>query len=140
MAYNGYLIRILQTNNNYDIPLEYINEKSYEGTMSTLDKGSSRDGLGVLHRNVILQVPHCSFTTRSLKNSEVGALFNNIQARYTSAKEKKVSASIYITETDSYYTGSFYIPDTPFKIHHIDHDNTIHYEPITIEFIGYGEA
>ena len=149
MAFQGYLIKILQTNSDYVIPLQYMNVKSYKGTLSTLDLDATRNALGVMQRNAILQVPHVSFETRALRNTDVATLWNNIRSRYTNAMEKKVTASVYITETDSYYTGSFYIPDTEMTINHIemkqDRDGdfvsaTVFYEPITFEFIGYGEA
>ena len=169
MAYNGYLIKI---GGDYNVPLNLMNLASYKCTLSTLDKDSYRDGYGVLHRNAILQVPHCSFSTRQISNTELGELWANIRSRYTSDIEKKITASVYIPEMDSYYTGSFYIPDTDSTIHHIegttvrrpslDHNavtyndeskiNTqykptgtsqgyrIIYNPVTFEFIGYGEA
>ena len=148
MAFQGYLIKILQANNDYIIPLEYMNEKSYKGTLSTLDLDATRNANGVMQRNAILQVPHVSFETRALRNTDVGTLWSNIRSRYTIPMEKKVTASVYLTETDDYYTGSFYIPDTEMTINHVDIkerngvfvSGTVFYEPITFEFIGYGEA
>jgi len=138
MAYAGYLIKIHGGSADYDIPLSYINEKSYKGTLSTLDLDSLRDGNGVLHRNAVLQVPHCSFNTRALTDLDIDELWGNLQSRYINGMEKKVLATIYISETTSYYTGSFYIPDTEMTINHIS-NGRVHYEPITFEFIGYGE-
>ena len=138
MAYAGYLIRIHGGNSDYDIPLTYMNEKSYKGTLSTMDLDSLRDGNGVLHRNAVLKVPHCSFNTRSLTDLDIDELWGNISSRYTNAMEKKVLATVYISETATYMTGSFYIPDTEMTINHIA-QGRIHYEPATFEFIGYGE-
>lgn len=134
MAYNGFLIKV----DNYTIPLAYINEKTYKCTYSTMDLDSYRDANGILHRNAILKVPHCSFNTRPLSNTEVETLWSNIRSKYTSLMEKKVIATVYVPETDGYYTGSFYIPDTDMTINHID-KNKVYYAPITFEFIGYGE-
>ena len=134
MAYSGYLISI----NDYVIPLTYINEKTYKCTYSTMDLDSYRDANGVLHRNAILKVPHCSFSTRPLNNIDAETLWSNIRSRYTNAMEKKVIATIYIPETDNYYTGSFYVPDIDMTINHVS-GNRVYYAPITFEFIGYGE-
>lgn len=134
MAYSGYLISI----SDYQIPLRYINEVSYKCTFSTLDLDSTRNANGILKRNAVLQVPHCSFETRPLTNVVLMDLWSNIRSRYTNELEKKVSASVYVPETDSYISGSFYIPDTEITIHHIN-GNTVYYNPVTFEFIGYGE-
>ena len=150
MAFQGYLIQIHGGSGDYNVPLEYMNETSYKGTWSTLDLDSTRNANGVLERNAVLQVPHCSFETRPhLKDVDIETLWSNIRSRYTNSLEKKVSASVYITETNSYYTGSFYVPDTEMTIQNIDIKEdrygtfisaTVYYEPITFEFIGYGEA
>lgn len=137
--FNGFLITI-HGGTNYNIPLEYMTEKSYKCTLSTLDLDATRDANGVLHRNAVLQVPHCSFDTRPLTNVDVEILWSNLRSRYIgdNANEKKVSASVYLPESDSYYTGNFYVPDTEMTIRMIK-GNKVYYEPITFEFIGYGE-
>ena len=137
--YGGYLIQI-NGGTPYQIPLSYMNEKSYKCTFSTLDLDSTRDANGVLHRNAVLQVPHCSFDTRELNNVDLETLWSNIRSRYggNNANEKKISASVYVPEEDGYYTGYFYIPDTDITINHIN-KGKVYYEPITFEFIGYGE-
>lgn len=135
MAFNGYLVKV----GDYEIPLEYMNEASYKCTWSTLDLDSTRNANGVLERNAILQLPHCSFDTRPLTNVGLMDIWSNIRSRYTDSNEKKVSASVYVPETDSYYSGSFYVPDTEITINHI-YGNTVYYNSVTFEFIGYGEA
>ena len=136
MAYDGFLIKIHGTT-DYIIPMEYMNEKSFKGTLSTLDKESYRDANGVLHRTAVLQIPHCVFSTRMLTNTQVAELWRNIRSRYTSALEKKVSATIYVEELDAYITASFYVPDVEMTINTIQ-NNMIKYEPMSFEFIGYG--
>lgn len=138
MAFNNYLITI-HGSTDYVIPLEYMNEKSYKCTLSTLDLDSYRDANGVLHRSAVLQTPHCSFDTRTLNNTDVNALWSNISSRYAIEIEKKVLASVYLPQTDDYYTGYFYIPDTDITINYIK-DGKVFYAPITFEFIGYGET
>lgn len=133
MAYSGYLITV----GNYTIPMTLINEKTYKCTFSTMDLDSYRDANGVLHRNAVNQIPHCSFTTRQLTNSDVDALWSGIRSNYVNTKEKKVNASVYLPETDSYYSGYFYIPDTEMTIDYIK-EGKVYYDPITIELIGYG--
>lgn len=138
MAYDGFLIKIKGTT-DYIVPLTYMNEKSYKGTLSTLDTEAYRDANVTLHRTAVKQVPHCSFTTRSLTNREIDEIWTGISSRYTNAIEKKFQATIYITERDAYYTGYFYIPDTEMTIQSIK-DGVIKYEPATYELIAYGEG
>lgn len=134
MAFSNYLIMV----GDYVIPLNYINEKTYKCTYSVMDLDSYRDANGVLHRNAINKIPHCSFQTRNLSNIDMGNLWAGISANYINTNERKVLASVYVPETDSYYSGSFYIPDTDMVIDKIN-QNKVYYEPITFEFIGYGE-
>ena len=135
--FSGYLVRIHGTT-DYDIPLGYIAEKSYKCTYSTLDLEPFRDANGILHRNAVLKTPKVTLVTRSLKNTEVADLFNNIASRYVNAMEKKVLITAYLPETDNYLTGYFYVPDTEFNIHTIQ-GNIIKYDAITLSFIGYGD-
>ena len=136
LAYAGYLIRINGTT-NYNIPMEYMRKETYKCTFSTLDTETYRDGNGVLHRTAIVRIPHCSFETRKLNNTEISTLWQAIQSRYTVTMEKRVSASVYVMEIDDYITGSFYIPDTEMIIDKIE-NGKIFYMPVTFEFIGYG--
>ena len=139
MAFSNYLIQINGGTIAYQIPLEYMNEKSYKCTFSTLDLDSYRDANGVLHRNAVLQTPHLSFDTRPLlRHTDIDALWSNIRDRYTTDIEKCVSASVYLPEKNDYYTGKFYVPDTEITINSIK-NGIIFYEPITFEFIGYGD-
>lgn len=138
MAYvSGRLITI-HGSSDYTIPLTLMGANSYHGVLSTLDKEARRDGDGILHRTAILQVPHATFTTRPLNNRELGEMFSNIRSRYTNAMEKRVRATVYITEIDDYLTQEFYVPDIDPQIDVID-GNTIKYDPVQIEFIGYGK-
>jgi hypothetical protein len=139
MSYSGFLIKINGTT-DYIVPLTYMDEKSYKGTLSVVDLEGWRDAdKALLHRTAVNQVPHCSFTTRALTNREIGEIWQNISSRYTKPIEKKFQATIYIMEQDAYYTGSFYIPDTEMTIQSIK-DGVIKYEPVTYELIAYGDG
>ena len=138
MAYSGFLVRIMGET-NYDVPMEYIVEKSYKCTHSTLDLDPYRDANGVLHRNAVLKTPKVVIGLRPLlRNTQVAELFANISNRYVNTMEKKVLASVYVPEIDSYYTGYFYVPDIEFNIRKIE-NSTIFYDALTLTFIGYGD-
>jgi len=139
MAFSNYLIQISGGTTAYNVPLEYMNEKSYKCTFSTLDLDSYRDANGVLHRNAVLQTPHLTFDTRPLlRHTDIDDLWSNIRDRYIISMEKCVLASVYVPEKNDYYTGKFYVPDTEMTISSIK-NGIIFYEPITFEFIGYGD-
>lgn len=139
MSYAGYLIKILG-GGDYIVPLHYVNETSYVSTLPVLDIDSYRDGNGKLHRNAVKQVPKVSITTIPLNNTQVGDLWGNIRARYTNATEKRVTASVYISELDDYMVQSFYVPDVTMTIRQIEQStNTIKYDPFELKLDGYGD-
>lgn len=133
MAYGGYLIRV---NNSYTIPMDMIVASSYKVTYSVLDEDAYRDGNGVLHRNAIRKVPTVEFKIATPKDNVIESVFASIASNYINAMEKKVNLSIYIPEVNDYYSGSFYLPDTPFTISKIDNGH-VYYEDVAIKFIGY---
>ena len=136
MAFGGYLIKIRGTT-DYVVPEEYMQAATYKGTYSVLDGDSKRNGNGELIRTVLPhKVAHCSVDTLRLTNTQIGNLMSSIQSRYTDSAEKKVRASIWVTEINDYVEADFYVPDIEFTINHIE-PNEIKYEPFTLEFIGY---
>jgi len=140
MGYEGFLIKIKGAT-DYVVPLTYMKDRSYKAPLSTLDKEAFRNGNGVLKRTAILQVPHSTFETRILPGSQLSSLWQNIRSRYVVALEKKVRATVFVPELNDYYTGYFYVPDIDMIINHIDEKkNIVYYEPVTFEFIGYGEG
>ena len=141
MAYNGYLIRVIDVNNEYnyfDIPLHDVLEKTYKMTYSVIDFDSTRNGAGKLIRNALKhKVPHCTIEVKPLDNAELAYIFTNIQSRYTIEKEKKVKLSVYIPEYNNYVTTDFYLPDIDITIRHIENNTKVIYEKFVLEFIGY---
>ena len=141
MAYNGYLIRVIDVNNEYnyfDIPLHDVLEKTYKMTYSVIDFDSTRNGAGKLIRNALRhKVPHCTIEVKPLDNAELAYIFSNIQSRYTITKEKKVKLSVYIPEYNNYVTMDFYLPDIDITIRHIENNTKVLYEKFVLEFIGY---
>lgn len=139
-GYDGYLIRVIDVNNEYNfynIPMHFILEKTYKMTYSVIDFDSTRNGAGKLIRNALKhKVPHCTIQVKPLNNTNMASLWTNIKNRYMIAKEKKVKLSVYIPEINDYVTENFYIPDTELTIKRIEGTNVL-YEGFTLEFIGY---
>lgn len=144
MSFGGYLIRIKGIQGgtsiqqlDYDIPLSYIQEKTYKGTYSVLDGDSKRNGTGKLVRTVMShKVPHCSVDMRSLNNDQVDIMMLMIRSRYTKPREKKLKVSMWVPELGDYVEAECYLPDIEFVIRQVT-DTTVFYEPFTLEFIGY---
>ena len=132
MAFTGQLITI----GSYNVPLNVMIAQSYSVTYSVLDLDSYRDANGVLHRNAIRKVPQVSVTLEPRDSSTIATIFQNIASQFTSSAERKVTATVFIPETNGYYTGDFYLPDIQFTIDYIK-NNTVYYEPVTLELIGY---
>lgn len=136
MAYSGYLIKV----GNYNIPLKYIKAESYKVTYNSQDVDSYRDANGVLHRNALENyVPKVEFdVVPMLTNTELQVLLGNIRANYIDPKERKVYASVYIPETDSYVGNNMYLSDFSPEMYYADSEK-IQYRAFRMAFIGYGE-
>lgn len=136
MAYKGYLLKL----GDYTFPMKYIAESTYSSVYITQDKDSAPLADGTLYRNVLPhQVPKVQFETiDGLNNRQLASIMSNIRKNYISElAEKKIKASIYMTELDDYITQDVYLKsDTQFPIAYIE-NNTIVYEPISFVFTGY---
>ena len=146
MAYQGYLIKVANSassNDWYTIPHDFIVEKSFKGTYSTLETKAKRNANGVLDRTTAPhKVPHAIMTLRSLTDSEVGQLFGangGISTRYINSTAKSIYANMFVSELNDYVTAKFYVPDVDFTIKHVKNTTPyqVKYEPVTLEFIGY---
>lgn len=134
MAYQGYLIKI----DDWIIPKSWIKAETYSVLRSGQDLDSYRDADGKLHRTALEHfLTKVEFETPPLKtNTEVTEFMENIQSRYTNETEKKVNATVYIAETDSYETHEMYVSDITFQIYYAD-DEIIKYNSFRVAFIEY---
>lgn len=134
MAYQGYLVKI----GNWEIPKSWIKAETYSVLRSGQDLDSYRDSDGKLHRTALSHfLTKVEFETPALKtNTEVAEFMKNISDRYTNATEKKVSATVYIPETNDYETHDMYIPDITFSMYYAD-DEVIQYNSFRVALIEY---
>jgi hypothetical protein len=133
MAYNGYLVKV----GDYTFPNEYIMMKTYKASYKVQDLDPYRDGNGVLHRNALAHTPPtCSFQIRPLTNTEYDSIMGSIRSNYTNSKERKASVSIFMPELGEYVLSDMYMPDPEITIIG-QRGNTLKYDAITFEFIGY---
>lgn len=134
LMYDGYLIKL----GNEIIPLNFIKVKTYiVSPQQRLETAAERDATGMLHRTTVAHTPSkIEFQTPNLRNAEVSALVDLIRRNYTNYTQRNVSVTYYNPETDSYLSGTFYMPDVQYTIYSIDGD-TVMYDPIRYAFIEY---
>lgn len=136
MAFNGYLLKLGGTT----LPLKYIFKESYKVTPNRRqDLDPKRDETGKLHRNTLEHTATTiSFQTKPMWNDEMASLMSLIRGSYSNSLEKKVSVTYFSPDTNSYHSGTFYVPDIEFTIDLIDTSkNKVLYLSTTIEFIEY---
>lgn len=141
--YNGYLVKIKGIEGSelhywdYTIPNSAIIWESYKATYSTLDGDSKRNSAGRLKRKTYKhRVAHCSFTFKSMTNTEFFNIWELIKARFVKQRQKKVKASIWVPEINAYVEDYFYIPDIEFTVRKVE-DSIVKYTETEIELIGY---
>jgi len=131
MAFNGYLIKV----GNYTIPLTFMKLESYKSMPNQRqDLDSYRDADGYLHRTVL---PHTAtkleFETPYLFRSQMQSLIQGIRINFTSEIARQCEVTYYDEETDSYKTGTFYMPGTmEYQVYNRDI-----YAPTRFAFIEY---
>lgn len=123
---------------NDPFPMDKIFKESYTVSPNRrIDVNSTRMLDGTLKRNVVSHMPSTiSLQTRVMTNTEMNALMSFIRSHYVKESEKKLSIRFYRPDKDDYATAYFYMPDLEFPIRRID-GNTIYYNSMTLEFIGY---
>lgn len=131
MAFQGYLIKV----GNYTIPLTFMKLESYKSAPNQRqDLDSYRDANGYLHRNVLSHTASkLEFETPYLSMKDMRTLIQNIRANYTDDLARTVELTYYDEETDSYKTGTFYMPGT---VEYNWYNKEI-YAPSRIAFIEY---
>ena len=140
MSFNGYLIKLIATNNTKtELPIKYIRYSTYKCEKNTMDLDPTRDLTGVLHRNPLSHTAYkVEFETVSMDGTQLQAFLSIIRAKYRSSLAKDVYMEYYDPEVDSYRTGHFYVPDINFQIRNVDTaHNKINYNQVRIAFIEY---
>ena len=120
------------------LPMRYIKLEGYNITPNQrMESEAKRDVTGVLHRTTVAHTAtKVEFNTPVLTNSDVDAMMTLFRNNWSSTDERKLTLYYYDMETDSYKTGTFYMPDIKFTIDHID-GNMVYYKETRIAFIEY---
>ena len=137
MAYNGFLIKVGGSGGTI-LPMKYIKLSGYDITPNQrMESEAKRDVTGVLHRTTVAHTASkIEFNTPMLTNKDVDAMMTLFRNNWSSTAERKLTLYYYDMESNSYKTGTFYMPDIKFQIDHIE-NNIVYYGETRIAFIEY---
>ena len=140
MAFNGKLLELKVGANYIEFPITLINAESYKVTPNQrLESSANRSTTGKLVRTTVSHTASkIDLSTIVLKNGDLNTIQSLLASAYTDALQRKLNLRYYVPETDSYKTGTFYMPDVDYDILRIDLDtNTVLYNSIRYAFIEY---
>ena len=134
MAYAGYFIAL----DGDILPFEYMKHDSYKVSPNQRqDLDSYSDQLGYLHRNSLDHVAtKAEWQSPVMKYEKFKIMMNFFVSKYTVYKERKLNATYYDFETDTYKSGTFYMPDYAVEVYNAN-STTFTVNPITFKIIEY---
>lgn len=137
MSYAGYLIKLGGSGGTV-LPTKFIKPEGYEITPNQrMETEAKRSVTGVLYRSTVEHTAtKIEIMTPNMTNEVVAEMMALFREFWTSSIERKLDLEYYDIETDTYKTGTFYMPDIKFQISHAD-DNSITYRETRIAFIEY---
>lgn len=139
MAYSGYLVRLGGSGGTV-LPMKYMKLEGYNITPNQrMEAEAARSITGLLHRTTVEHTAtKIEFTTPNLTNKDVNEMMSMFRNAWNSEAERRLELQYYDMETDSYKTGTFYMPDIKFTIYKVDNVmNTLIYKETRIAFIEY---
>lgn len=139
MAYNGYLIKLGGSGGTI-LPMQYIKVSEYNITPNQrMESEAKRAVTGHLHRSTVAHTAtKVEFNSPIMTNMDMDNLMTLIRNAWSNTLERKLNLEYYDMETNSYKTGTFYMPDIKFNISRIDEDlNLIIYNETRFAFIEY---
>lgn len=134
--FQGFLVKI----GDYEVPLQIMEEGSYDGKVNTLDDGSETDNTGYLDRYVLQRIPIVQFTTMEMNEEQLNDFMDACRAQYEIEEQRKARCTVWVPEYGRYVEQDMFMADPSIKIKGIDLiDNTITYLPFTVKLESYGE-
>ena len=140
MAFNGKLLELKVNGSWVEFPLKYIKAESYKVTPDQrMESSAARSASGVLKRATCSHTASkIEFNTTPLTNTDVKDIQTKLSTAYTDSLERKCEIRYYDPATDTYKTGTVYVPDVEYPILRIDRAHTVvHYDSIRYAFIEY---
>lgn len=139
MAFSGYLLKLGGSGGTV-FPMKFIKLEGYNITPNQrMESEAKRAITGVLHRTTVAHTASkIEFNTPKMTNIEVDSMMSLFRNFWTSTAERKINLEYYDMETNTYKTGTFYMPDIKFEIERIDLEtNLVYYGETRIAFIEY---
>ena len=137
MAYKGYLLKF----GNTKLPNKYLAYDSYEITPNQrTELEAYRDqNTNKLHRETIpYPKTKIDCETHVMYEDEKIEFQNILKNGLVNALQRKYNVEYYDPEENTYKSGEFYIPDTPFKIIRTDDEtNKVLFNKIRLALIEY---
>ena len=137
---NNGLIAFNRNGTFVPLPLKYIVAEGYECHPRRIqDISAERNVDGALLRDTAKGRPSTISVQLNLEsNEEVNIVFSLLKQCYTVPAERKLNVRFYSPEDDAYLIENMYLADPQFKMTDITGDK-VYYEPMTLDFIGYGD-
>lgn len=140
MAFNGKLLE-LKINNSYtEFPTSLINAESYKVTPDQrMEASANRAASGKLIRSTLSHTASkIDLNTIILTNTQLATIEALLTSAYTNSLQRKLTLRYYVPQSDSYKTGTFYVPDVDYDILRIEKDkNIVWYNSVRYAFIEY---
>ena len=140
MAFNGKLIEFKTGNSYVEFPLKYVQFESYKVTPNQrMESSANRAATGLLVRTTVAHTASkIDLNTPPITNVEANAIHTLLTNAYTDAQQRKLDIRYYDPSSDSYKTGTVYVPDIDYEIQRVDvTKKVIYYNPVRIAFIEY---
>lgn len=140
MAFNGKLLEVKVGNSYSTFPTNLVNAESYKVTPAQrMEASANRSTTGKLVRNTVSHTASkIDLNTTVLSNKDLKTIEDLLTSAYTDSLQRKLTLRYYVPQSDSYKTGTFYVPDVDYEIMRIDKtDNVIWYNSVRYAFIEY---
>ena len=131
-GFAGYLLKV----NGTVLPTKFIKLSTYDATPNQrIEESADRSAGGVLISST------CEHTTSKielntpyLKGDDVAQLVSILGINSKSNLKREATVEFFCPDTQTYQTGTFYVPDTHFSIYSVS-GNELTYMPIRIALI-----
>lgn len=140
MAFNGNLLEVKVGNSYVPFPTNLVNAESYKVTPhQRMESSANRATTGKLVRKTVSHTASkIDLNSIIMTNRDISTIEDLLTSAYTDSLQRKLNLRYYVPQSDSYSTGTFYVPDVDYEIMRIDRDtNTVWYNSVRYAFIEY---
>lgn len=137
--FNKYFVYVIVDGVQKPIPNKYISLTSYVSTPNQRqDLDSYQDSQGFLHRNTLNHKrSKLEWNTPPMVERELKALQDLLESGIINANERKLKIVHYCFDTNTYETGTFYMPDITFTPLLMRPNGEVVLDKVRLAFIEY---